>query len=108
MPQAIANAPSFADKRSKASSDPTERTTVAATDRSLGGVSGRLRYSVMYDVNQWLAIEERTDMFGEGDTPDDALHDLFESLRELRGHLEYYEAHLSNSQVEKLSLLRRR
>lgn len=104
--QVVANTGSFTES-SVAAYTGKSRTKVTPAEQSRGGVLGGLQYSVFYDQNQWVATEDVTGMYGEGDYPDDALHDLAESLRELRGHMEYYETRLSNSQASQLALLRR-
>lgn len=108
VPQVVPNTRSFTEGSFPASTSVKRRTRVAPSEQSRGGTLGGLQYGVIYDQDQWVATEEVTGMYGEGDTPDDAYHDLAASLRELRGHLEHYEAQLTNSLSSQLALLRRR
>ena len=68
--------------------------------------SRAVRLTVKWDVSQWLATEPVTLMFGEGDTPEEALHDLFESLREMRKDLERDSERLTSRLEKQLAFLR--
>ena len=83
-----------------------ERASVAAEDESRWLLANGLQVNLIYDESQWLATERVTAMFGEGDNPDDALGDLFESLRELRRHLEDHEDSLATHLIAQLDYLR--
>jgi hypothetical protein len=48
---------------------------------------GDLAIAVHPEDGEWVAIESRTGMFGEGDSDIEALEDLLRSLYELRGDL---------------------
>ncbi len=53
------------------------------------GIQG-LRGRVVFDRDQWVALEDSTGLFGEGDDPEAAVLDLFTALvdhvRDLRAH----------------------
>jgi hypothetical protein len=107
-PEVATNAGTFAGDSGGPSFDGTDRTSVDATEFAHAWTSRGLRVNSFWDVDQWVATEDITGLFGEGDSGDAALHDLEVSLAELRAHFEQYEAHLSTSQAEQLALLRKR
>ncbi len=67
---------------------------------------GPLSVSVHPEAGEWLAVEQRTSMYGEGDSPSEALLDLLLSLRELRGHLTEDDGRLPPELQAQLEALR--
>jgi hypothetical protein len=64
-----------------------------------------LSVHVAWDDDQWLAIEIATQMFGEGDTPDEAYRDLFQSLKTYRSELQADASPLAPRLFRHLQLL---
>lgn len=46
-----------------------------------------LQFSTVFDAGQWVAVDEPTGMYGEGDTDEEAARDLIGSLLSLRAAL---------------------
>ena len=65
-----------------------------------------LRVRLVQDQDGYTAIEDQTGMYGVGDRPDDALADLYASLRELQADLEAHVSDLSDGLRRDLVLLR--
>jgi hypothetical protein len=66
---------------------------------------GQLTIRTVYDVEQWIAQEDLTGMFGEGDSPQEAMADLVGSLNDLRLELTAHVGVLSPRLHEQLSAL---
>lgn len=88
-----------------ASGRPTQR---PAIKNPITGVFayGTLEIVVEWDADQYVAVEGLTNMFGEGDSPPEALEDLVLSLRELRDALAIDDGRLAPDLQEQLEVLR--
>lgn len=68
-------------------------------------VVNQLQLHVEWDEDEWVATEPETGMFGEGDTPTEALDDLVVSLGRLRDELRANVGNLGSGLAENLAFL---
>ena len=100
MTLALAGGPMHIETRtnSRAGERPPFRETVTSPSLSI---------ALRYESGQYVAVEDQTGMFGEGDTPREALDDLIRSLYDHRRDLAQHERQLSAHLRGQLEVLNR-
>lgn len=83
----------------------TVASAAPATNVTIQQLAPRLRVEITYDEGQWVAVENYTGMFGEGDTKDEAWADLVRGLFDLRKNLLANRDTLANRLQDQLAAL---
>ena len=76
--------------------------SISSSHRAFGP---QLRFQIVFEEDQWVAVEQVTGTFGEGDSPDAAVDDLRQSLSQLRSELRAHADDLSPRLLYQLAAL---
>jgi hypothetical protein len=68
---------------------------------------GELRVRLVYELGEWVALEDVTGLYGEGDSPRRAFNELLGALADLRHDLQLYSGHLADPFERQLGALNR-